>query len=38
LFAFVILPIGGGVFGGLLAWPGVKLIDMADGEKRSSAE
>jgi hypothetical protein len=36
-FAFVILPVGVTVFGGLLALLGIKLIDLADRHK-SAAE
>ena len=37
-FAFVYLPLAVTVFGGLLAFVGVKLIDLADHHGRNPAE
>jgi hypothetical protein len=38
LFAFVYLPLGVTVFGVVLAWVGVKLIDLADRRHKAAAE
>ena len=37
-FAFVYLPIGVTVFGGVLAWGGLKLINLADRRHKPAAE
>jgi hypothetical protein len=37
-FAFVILPLGVTVFGALLTWVGLTLIDLADRHRKAPAE